>query len=161
MKLLMQAMVGTVFFALLTGSSLAQSPREQLQQLTIQLQQIPNDNALRERIIKLAAEMKPVPAVPEEARRSFVEGVNIVKLAKDAGGQKLAIGSFTEALKIAPWWGDAYYNLGVAQELAEQYDKAEQAFTFYLLSNPDATEQREVQDRIYQLSAKRKLVGAQ
>ena len=139
----------------------AQSPHEQLQQLTIQLQQTPTDNILRERIIKLGAEIKPVPAVPEEARRSFVEGANIVKLAKDAGSQKFAIGSFNEALNIAPWWGDAYYNLGVAQELAEQYDKAEQAFTFYLLSNPDATEQREVQDRIYQLSAKRKLVGSQ
>ncbi len=88
----------------------AQSPREQMQQLTTQLQQTPNDNALRERIIKLGAELKPAPAVPEEARRSFVEGVNIVKLAKDASSQKLAIGSFNEALKIAPWWGDAYYN---------------------------------------------------
>ena len=68
--------------------------------------------------------------------------------------------SFTEALKIAPWWGDAYYNLGVAQELAEKYDEAEQAFNFYLLSNPGAAEKREVQDRIYALSAKRKLLGA-
>ena len=67
--------------------------------------------------------------------------------------------SFTEALKVAPWWGDAYYNLGVAQELAEKYDEAEQAFNFYLLSNPSETEKREVQDRIYGLSAKRKLMG--
>ena len=38
MTLLMQAVVVTVFSALLTGVAVAQSPREQLQQLTIQLQ---------------------------------------------------------------------------------------------------------------------------
>ena len=38
MKLFMPAVVVTVFSALLTGLAVAQSPREQLQQLTIQLQ---------------------------------------------------------------------------------------------------------------------------
>ncbi len=69
-----------------------------------QLQKTPNDNALREKIIKLGAEIKPAPAIPEEARRSFVEGVTIVKSAKEPSSQKLAIESFNEALKIAPWW---------------------------------------------------------
>ena len=145
----------------LATSAHAQSPREQLQQLTIQLQQAQNDNALRERIIKLAAEIKPAPAVPEEARRSFVEGVNIVKLAKDAGSQKLAVGSFTEALKIAPWWGDAYYNLAVAQELTGQLNEAERNLKWFLLSNPGESEAREAQDLIYGLSAKRKLAAAE
>jgi len=54
----------------------------------------------------------------------------------------------------------AYYNLDIAQELAGKYHEAEQAFNFYLLSKPDETEKREVQDRIYGLSAKRKLAGA-
>jgi tetratricopeptide (TPR) repeat protein len=139
----------------------AQSPREQMQQLTTQLQQTPNDNALRERIIKLGAELKPAPAVPEEARRSFVEGVNIVKLAKDVSSQNLAIGSFTEALKIAPWWGDAYYNLAVAQELTGQLNDAERTLKWFLLSNPGEGEAREAQDRIYGLSAKRKLAAAE
>lgn len=82
-----------------------------------------------------------------------------MKAAKNPAQQALAAQSFTEALTVAPWWGDAYYNLGVAQELAEQYNKAEQAFTFYLLSNPGDQEKREAQDRIYALSAKRKLLG--
>ena len=143
------------------ASAHAQSPREHLQQLTTQLQQTPNDNVLRERIIKLGAEIKPAPAIPEEARRSFVEGVNIVKLAKDASAQKLAIGSFNEALKIAPWWGDAYYNLAVAQELTGQLNDAERALKWFLLTNPGESESREAQDRIYGLSAKRKLAAAE
>lgn len=148
-------------FLALDMVAFAQSPREQLQQLTMQLQQTPSDNALREKIIKLGAEIKPAPAVPEEARRSFVEGVNIVKLAKDTGFQKLAIGSFTEALTIAPWWGDAYYNLAVAQELTGQLNDAERTLKWFLLSNPGESEAREAQDRIYGLSAKRKLAIAE
>ena len=127
--------------------------------VTQQLKDKPGDST-RRLIIKLASGLKPAPAIPEEARKHFVEGTAIVKAAKNPAQQALAAQSFTEALKAAPWWGDAYYNLGVAQELAEKYDEAEQAFNFYLLSNPTATEKRDVQDRIYALSAKRKLLGA-
>ena len=135
-------------------------PFDTLVQLTAQLKDKPYRAGARRLILKLAGEMKPAPAIPEEARKHFVEGSAIVKAAKNPAQQALAAQSFTEALKVAPWWGDAYYNLGVAQELAEQYDAAEQAFNFYLLSNPSETEKREVPDRIYALSAKRKLSGA-
>ena len=105
MKITCTITMFVITFLAMTAGADAQSPREQLQQLTMQLQQTPNDNALRERIIKLGAELKPAPAVPEEARRSSVEGEIIVKEATDVNTQKLAIESYTEALKIAPWWG--------------------------------------------------------
>lgn len=137
----------------------AKNPREIFGQLSQQLKDKPDDRD-RRLIIKLASELKPAPAIPEEARKHFVEGAAIKKAAKNPAQQSLAAQSFTEALKIAPWWGDAYYNLGVTQELAENYDEAEKALTFYLLSNPSETDKREAQDRIYALSAKRKLSGA-
>ena len=139
----------------------AQSPREQLQQLAAELRRSPNDNALRERIIKLGAQLKPAPAIPEEARRHFVEGTVIVQAAKSPAQQALAAQSFAEALKVAPWWGDAYYNLGVAHELAGRYDEAEKALRLYLLSDPGEKERRDAQDRIYALSAKRKLAAVE
>lgn len=135
------------------------NPRAVFAQLTEKLKSKPDDNSARRLIVKLASQLKPAPAIPEEARKHFVEGTTIVKAAKNPAQQLLAAQSFSEALKVAPWWGDAYYNLGVAQELAEKYDQAEKAFNFYLLTNPSATEKREVQDRIYALSAKRKLLG--
>ncbi len=138
----------------------SRNPQAALVQLTAQLKDNPDDTGARRLIVKLTSDLKPAPAIPEEARKHFVEGTAIVKAAKNPAQQALAAQSFTEALKMAPWWGDAYYNLGVAQELAEKYDEAEKAFNFYLLSNPNATEKREVQDRIYALSAKRKLLGA-
>ena len=60
----------------------AQSAREQLDQWVTQLRTNPGDNALRERIIKLAQEIKPAPAVPEEARRPLVQGNSAFQDAK-------------------------------------------------------------------------------
>jgi len=148
-------------FLALTASVYAQSPREQLQQMVEQLQKSPGDNALREKIIKLGAEIKPAPAISEEARRSFVEGVTIIKSARDTSSQQLAIGSFSEALRVAPWWGNAYYNLAVAQELAGQLDEAERTLKWFVLSSPDESDAREAQDRIYAIAAKRKLAATE
>jgi len=140
------------------------NPRAALVQMTAQLKDEYIGSSFtvgrRSLIFKLASEVTPAPAISEEARKYFIEGTAIVKVAKNPAQQALAVQSFTEALKVAPWWGDAYYNLGVAQELAEQYDEAEKALTFYLLSNPGEQEKRDAQDRIYALSAKRKLLGA-
>lgn len=133
------------------------NPRDALVQLTGKLKGNPDDNSTRRLIVKLASRIKPAPAIPEEARRHFVEGSTIVKAGKNPAEQALAAQSFTEALKAAPWWPDAYYNLAVAQDLAGQFDDAEKSFTLYILSNPGEAEQREAQDRIYALSAKRKL----
>jgi len=90
-----------------------------------------------------------------------VEGVTIVKSAKDTGSLKLALGSFNEALKITPWWGDAYYNLAVAQELTGQLDEAERTLKWFMLSNPGESDARDAQDRIYAIGAKRKLAAAE
>ncbi len=146
--------------ALLEDHILKQTnPRAMFAQLTEQIKNKPDDNSTRRLIVKLAAQLKPAPAIQEEARRHFVEGSTIVKAGKNPAEQALAVQSFNEALKIAPWWPDAWYNLAVAQELAGQFDDAEKSFTLYILSNPGETEQREAQDRIYALSAKRKLSG--
>lgn len=85
----------------------AQSAREQLQQITAQLQNNPSDSALREKIIKLARTIKPAPAIPEQAREYFVAGSTIAKAAQSPAQQQLAVAKFAQALTVAPWWGDA------------------------------------------------------
>lgn len=141
--------------------SWAQSPQEQLVKLVEELRMKPDDKALREQIIKLAKEVNSPPAVPESARQHFVEGTTLTKSAKDAAGQKLAVESFQAAVNAAPWWGDAYYNLAVAQELAGQFDGAQNSLRFYMLTNPGEKEAREAQDKIYALNAKKKLAEAE
>jgi hypothetical protein len=125
---------------------------ESLSQLVERLQKSPDDMNLREQVIKQAQEEKP--AVPEEARRHFIKGVTHAKTAKDAAGQLSAVKSFKEALKIAPWWGDAWYNLAVAQELAEHYSEARASLKLFILTGPGEKEARDAQDRIYALEAK-------
>jgi len=155
MKLTKKLLVLLFGALMLANAANAESPREQLKQMVGQLQTHPGDNALREQIIKLAQTIKPAPAIPEEARGPFVEGNTITRSAKSAKEQLLAVESFKEALKIAPWWGDAYYNLAVAQELAEQLDDSEKSLLHYLLTNPASQDARQAQDKIYEIAAKK------
>lgn len=144
----------------LSISAHAANPREELKQLVAQLQSNPSDTALREKIIKLAQTIKPALVVPEEARRAFVQGTTIAKSATDAQGQALAIDSFNEALRITPWWGNAYYNRAVAQDIAGRLAEARDSLRLYLLTGPGMQEAREAQDRIYALEAKEKMAVA-
>jgi hypothetical protein len=54
--------------------------------LTIQLQWIPNDHALRERIIKLGVEIKYALAIPEEVERRMAHGMAAIKAANNLAG---------------------------------------------------------------------------
>lgn len=133
-----KAIVFIVTFLALAASAYAQSPREQLQQLTFQLQQSPNDDALRERIIKLALTVKPPPALPTEAERRMVRGGAAFNGAASVADYQAAAKEFEQATLAAPWYGDAYYNLGVAQDKAEDYDAALRSLKLAALASPDS-----------------------
>ncbi|MGB9080659.1 MAG: tetratricopeptide repeat protein [Desulfuromonadaceae bacterium] len=157
---------GRLIFVILTLLALmanvyAQSPREELQQLVEQLRKTPGDNALREKIIKHATSIKPAPVIPEEANRPFVKGNVFQKEAKDASGYALAISAYREALRVAPWWGDAYFNLSVALETAGKLDEAIASIRNYMASVPaGSAEAREAQNKIYALEAKKEMAAA-
>ena len=129
----------------------AQTPQEQLSQLVAQLQKSPGDNALREKIIKLAVTMKPSPDIPEDARRPFVKGNTAIKNASAPDDYANAIKLYQEALLLAPWWADAYFNVAKGQELHQDYDAAIQSVKFFLMTSPPATDARDAQDHIYAL----------
>lgn len=103
----------------------------------------------RERIIKLVQNIQPPPAIPEDARKFAVRGQTAVREAKSASDFQEATKEFKKALRIAPWWADGYFNLGVAQEKAGQLNEAIRSLKLYLLAAPDATDGRKVQDQIY------------
>lgn len=151
-----------ISFALLAlvASACAQSPREELQQMVEQLQKTPDDNALRKQIIKLAQEIKPVPAIPEAAREPFVMGVTMLKKASDTAGASKAADLFTQALNIAPWFAEAYYNRAIAHETAGQFEAAIDDLKLYLEFKLSDAERREVQHKIYSLKADVQLASA-
>jgi tetratricopeptide (TPR) repeat protein len=146
-----------IFFALMflmspaMAETSADGPQDILS-LVGSLQKNPHDDDLRRKIIVLAREAKP--EILEEARRYFVKGTTHAKSANKPEEQKRAIKSFKEALNLAPWWGDAYYNLAIAQELAGEYREAGQSLAFYIQTSPGKQESRDAQDHIYALEAK-------
>jgi tetratricopeptide (TPR) repeat protein len=144
-------------FLALVANTYAQSPREELQQMVEQLQKIPYDNALREKIIRLAIELKPAPAIPEEAREPFVMGATVLKKASDPAGASKAVDLFTQALNIAPWFADAYYNRAIARQAAGQFEPAIDDLKLYLGFKLTDSERREAQDKIYSLKAEAQL----
>ena len=143
----------------LTTSVYALSPREQLKQMVEQLQKTPNDNALRGKIIKLATTIKPAPAIPEEARKPFVMGATVLKKASDPTGVNKAVDFFSQALNVAPWFADAYYNRAMANETSGQFGLAIDDLKLYLAFNISSAERRAVQDKIYSLEADAQLAS--
>ena len=128
-----------------------------LKQSVADLQKNPGDDALLEKIIKLAATMKPKPETPDEANRHFVKAATFLKEAKDKSDYQLAVDEYRQALLLAPWWGAAYFNEGVALQSAGQFDQATAAFKLYLLTNPD--DAADVKTRIYSMEAEKELAA--
>lgn len=133
----------------------ADQPGETFRQMVEQLRSHPDDRTLRERILNAAREQRPAPALPEEARRFLIRGNTALEDAQGQDGYLRAIRNYEEALKIAPWWGDAYGRLAKARELAKDYSGAIDALELYLLTGPAQADARQAQDRIYALEEKR------
>jgi len=140
----------TLIFTLLVlaASAYAQTPRDELKQMVEQLQKTPNDNALREKTIKLATEIKPAPAIPEEAERHMAYGTAAFTGAKSVADYKEAAKEFKQATLAAPWYGDAYFNLGVAQDKAENYEAALRSLKLAQLASPEV---KEIKALIYEV----------
>ncbi len=149
--------------AILTSmaSAYAASPREELAQMVEQLQKSPTDNALREKIIKLAQEVKPAPTVPEEVERRMARGEAAFESAKDVSGYDNAMREFHAAANAAPWYANAYFNLATAQEKAGKAKAAIESFRFYLLTAPGGKDAAEVKKRIYKLEYAAEQTAAQ
>lgn len=139
-------LIHAIFISMTSAHALP--PREELMQMVQLLQKTPTDNALREKIIKLAKEVRPAPAFPEDAQRRMVRGTTAFKDAKTTTDYQDAAREFEQASLAAPWHGDVYFNLGVALDKAEQYESALRCLRLAQLAAPDS---KEIKDLIYQV----------
>jgi tetratricopeptide (TPR) repeat protein len=150
-KILRAALFVLAFSFILISSAQAQSSQQTLNQYVADLQKNPNDYALREKIIKHVQTMKPAPAVPEEAKRNLVRGKAAFKGAKETRDFQDAADEFKKALLYAPWLAEGYYNLGVTQDKAGQYDDAMKNLKFYLIAAPKAPDAEKVKELVYEI----------
>jgi len=148
MKLTMKLLV--LFFGMLMLSSAAnaESPREQLRQMVEQLQQSPNDNALREKIIKLVQELKPAPAVPDAAVEFEGRAQFAFKNAKSNDDFLAAAREYEKAVADAPWVIGYYADLCTIYEKAGKFEEAKRNCEFSLVGLTDVAQITDIKRRI-------------
>ncbi len=129
----------------------ATSSKTQLKQYVNDLQNDPDNQELREKIIRLARNIKP--AIPEVARGNFIKAQTLMKDAKDKNEYELAISEYKQTLLAAPWWGLPYRYLAIALKKDEQFEAAENALKLYIATGPKNV--RDAQDEIYVIDAKK------
>ena len=93
---------------LIAQATASSSLRDQLQQLTAQLQQSPGDQALREKIIALALTLNPKSAAPDAAIMAEGAAEYAFKNAKSNGVFSDAAKQYEKALLAAPWLAADY-----------------------------------------------------
>ena len=146
MKLTLKLLV--LFFGVLMLANIAnaETPREQLRQMVEQLQQSPSDDAMREKIIKLARTVKP--AVPEEAEKFEGRAQFAFKNAKSPADYLDAAKEYEKAIAAAPWVAGYYADLCTIYEKAEKYAEAKKSCEFFLASSPSVQDASDVRKRI-------------
>jgi tetratricopeptide (TPR) repeat protein len=138
-----------------------QSPRDQLSQWTKELQDKSENQTLRQKIIKVAATLEPLPAVSEDAKRHMARGKAAFEIAKNENDFGDAVSEFKLASLSAPWWGAVYFNLGRAQDKAGDYAAAKQSLNLYLLSAPSEADAEAAKSLIYEVEFKMEKKQAQ
>jgi tetratricopeptide (TPR) repeat protein len=121
-------------------------------------------DSLRQHIFTLAFKLNPRPGIPDEAQRYFFGSQAALQEWKDKGDiAKLddAIEQLNEALRIAPWWPEAYFNRGLLLEDRGRYADAVENLKLYLLAAPGASDATQVQQKIYMLEYKAREAQAQ
>jgi len=134
--------------AMSVGQAQSSIPQQMLQQYVSDLQKNPDDQTLREKIIRHVQTMKPLPVLPPETVKYEGRAEAAVRYAKTQEDYFDAAREYQKALLIAPWVASYYFNLGVVFEKAGNPVEAIKSFKLYLLAAPNAGDTIEVQKKI-------------
>lgn len=118
-----------------------------LQTLTEQGILTSSEQGLLEKIIGTVRRMSVRPAIPQEA----IEHTERARAAESLDDQDGAVREWQEVVESAPWWAQAYLNLGTALQKADRPIEAAQALKLYLVAYPHAANEQDVRMEIYKL----------
>jgi tetratricopeptide (TPR) repeat protein len=93
--------------------------------------------------------------IPDEARRHFDYGMAAVEMANSPDDYESAIKEFEQAVRLAPGWADAYYNLGMVQKKTNKHNEAITSLKHYLRLAPNANDAETVKSTINKIEYKR------
>lgn len=86
------------------------------------------------------------PALPEEARKYMVQAEAAVRRQSFSE----AAARYRDALKIAPWWPEGYFNRALLLGETGEYKKAIASMKKYMTLVPAAPDAQAAQDKIYE-----------
>jgi hypothetical protein len=115
------------------------------------LRKHPDDQALRETIIKLVLNMKTQPAIPKEVELLKSKAVAASQNVTDRKRLLESVKAYDDVVLAAPWLAESYYNLAKAQAAAFQTREAISNYKLYLMAAPNASDQKEVLAKIAEL----------
>ncbi len=136
----------SLFFII--SPAIASSPKTQLKQYVSDLQNDPNNQELREKIIKFVLSMNTKPNLSDEFVIQKGKAFHAMKSAQNPEDFKNAANEFEKASLLAPWRADIYYNMGLADQAAGMADEAVQSFKLYLVAKPHANDRAAVLEKI-------------
>ena len=153
MKTLSVAIILSITISTVAFSQTA-THNDQFKRHIAELQKSPDDQALREKIIKLALTLDPKPEIPEDAERFNARGKAAVKDAQSQKDFAEAAIEFEKATLAAPWLANPYFNLADTQSKSGDYAKAAQNLKLYLLAAPDSPDAKAVKELMYEMEFK-------
>jgi tetratricopeptide (TPR) repeat protein len=118
------------------GAAPADKPRYAFLRLLAKVRENPEDVKAKEALIVFADKMDPRPSIPVEAKKFYVKAMALhLEAVNDTDFDK-AVMAYERALEIAPWWGQCYYNMGMALDSGKRFREAEEALRLYALVKP-------------------------
>ena len=135
--------------------ALLKDPRVQFATGMSAFQQNPKDESLREKVIQLSFNLPEPPPIPEESRQLFLLATSQIKEASTPQALAQPIGLLRKALEISPCWGNAYFNLSRALEMAGQYDDAARQLNYYHELKPAEADESEARAHLVVIQAEK------
>ncbi len=107
--------------------------REQERFLTLlgSVQDAPDDPELRLALLKFVAGMKAKPKIPVEAKKQFIRAMAAQLDSTGTDDYDKSARLYADAIRLAPWWGQCYYNRAAVLDLAGRREEAAQDRIFY------------------------------
>jgi tetratricopeptide (TPR) repeat protein len=109
---------------------------------------------LVERAIDVSFKMRPRPAVGPDALKHASAAVAGVKNAHNKQDFEAAQWEYQNALALAPWWTNAWFNLAALDEQLDDVDGARFALQSYLRSSPEAPDRATIAKRLHDLEGR-------
>lgn len=114
----------------------------------------PDDMKSREEIMSLVRAMPNPPKPDDYAKKWMAEARKALAGARKREDLEAVIWKLESVTQFAPWWAEAYYDLGLALEKVGDYPAAVRAYKLFLIAGPRSKSATRLRGRLPSLEEK-------